>query len=66
MIRCHLSRYMGEHKLNVAELARQTQLSRNTLTLLYKETASRIDLETIDALCRHFDCKVGDLLEFVD
>lgn len=54
---------MGEHKMNIADVARETGLNRNTITLLYKETASRIDLEAIDKLCILFNCKVGDLLE---
>jgi len=66
MIRCHLSRLMGEHKMNIADVARETDLHRNTITLLYKETATRVDLEAIDRLCKLFNCKVGDLLEYVD
>ena len=63
MIRCHLSRLMGEHKINIADVARETGLNRNTITLLYKDTASRVELETIDKLCSLFNCKVGDLFE---
>ena len=63
MIRCHLSRLMGEHKINIADVARETGLNRNTITLLYKDTASRVELETIDKLCGLFNCKVGDLFE---
>jgi len=66
MIRCHLSRLMGEQKMNIADVARETDLHRNTITLLYKETGTRVDLDAIDQLCRLFDCQVGDLLEFVD
>jgi len=64
MIRCHLSRMMGERKMKVVDVARETGLHRNTITLLYNETANRIDLETIEALCRLFHCSVGDLLEY--
>ena len=42
MVRCHLARMMGEHKMNIADVARETGLNRNTVTLLYKETAQRI------------------------
>ncbi len=63
MIRCHLSRFMGEHKMKIADVARETGLNRNTITLLYKETASRIDLEAVDKLCELFNCEVGDLFE---
>jgi putative transcriptional regulator len=64
MIRCHLSRMMGERKMKIVDVARETGLHRNTITLLYNETATRVDLETIDGLCRLFSCKVGDLFEY--
>jgi len=57
---------MGEKKLKIVDVARETGLNRNTVTLLYKETAQRIDLEAIDKLCELFQCEVGDLLEKVD
>ena len=63
MIRCHLSRLMGEHKMNVADVARVTGLHRNTITLLYKETATRVDLDAIDRLCELCGCKVGVVRE---
>lgn len=56
---------MGERKLKVTDVARETGLHRNTITLLYKETATRVDLEAIDKLCEFFDCDVKDLLERV-
>jgi putative transcriptional regulator len=63
MIRCYLARMMGEHKMRIADVARETGLSRATVTLLYKETAQKVDLEAIEKLCMLFDCQVGDLLE---
>ncbi|MAS24439.1 MAG: XRE family transcriptional regulator [Oceanospirillaceae bacterium] len=63
MIRCHLARMMGEHKMRIADVARETGLSRVTVTLLYKETAQKVDLEAIDKLCELFDCGIGELLE---
>ena len=63
MVKCHLARLMGERKMKIVDVARETGLHRNTVTLLYKETAQRIDLEAIDKLCELFGCDVGDLLE---
>jgi putative transcriptional regulator len=57
---------MGERKMKVVDVAREADLHRNTITLLYNETATRVDLETIDRLCRLFKCSVSDLFEFVD
>lgn len=63
MIKCHLSRLMGEHKLKIADVARETGLHRNTITLLYDEAAVRVDLEAIDKLCALFNVEVGALFE---
>ena len=65
MIKCHLSRIMGEKKLRVADVARSIDVHRNAITLLYEETATRVDLETINKLCDFLGCKVEDLFEFV-
>jgi len=64
MIRCRLSTLMGQRKLKVADVVRATGVPRTTVTALYKETAERIDLDSIEALCRHFECDVGDLFQF--
>lgn len=66
MIKCHLSRLMGERKLKVSDVARDTGLHRNTISLLYHETATRVDLPAVEALCRYFGIQVGDLFELVD
>ena len=66
MIRCHLSRLMGEHKMKIADVARATGLNRNMVTLLYRETANRVELDAVEKLCRLFECQVGDLLEITD
>ena len=52
MVRCHLARLMGERKMKIVDVARETGLNRNTITLLYKETAQRIDLDALDKLCK--------------
>lgn len=65
MVKCHLSRLMGERKLKIVDVARATGLHRNTITLLYQETAERIDLDSLSKLCTFFECGVSDILEFV-
>ncbi len=65
LIRCNLARFMGEQKMNIADVARETGLHRNTVTLLYKETARQVELETIDKLCELFSCDVGEMFQRV-
>jgi len=66
MIRCHLARLMGEHKMKISDVANQTGLHRNTVTLLYKETAQRVDIDAMDKLCQLFSCTVADLFEYIE
>mgnify|MGYP001301509002 CR=1 FL=1 len=65
MIKCHLSRIMGEKKLRVADVARAIGVHRNAITLLYEETATRVDLDTVNKLCEFLECEIKDLFEFV-
>lgn len=65
MIRCHLARLMGEHKMRISDVTRETGLSRNTITLMYKETAQKLDVEALDKLCALFNCELSELLERV-
>lgn len=66
MIRCHLARLMGERKMKISDVANQTGLHRNTVTLLYKETAQRVDIDAMDKLCQLFSCTVADLFEYIE
>ena len=64
MIRCHLGRLLGEKKLKISDVARDTGINRGTLTRLYQETAERVDLDAINLLCRYLNVTVQDLLEY--
>jgi putative transcriptional regulator len=65
MIRIHLSRLLGENKEKLADLIRSTGLARNTVSGLYQETTSRLDLVTLNAICKHYKCSIADLLEYI-
>ena len=66
MIKCHLSKLMGERKKKIADVARDIGVHRNTLTLLYYEKAKRIDFDVLDKLCAYFNCSISELLEKKD
>jgi len=63
MIKCHLSRLMGEKKLKIADVSRDTGINRGTITRLYQETAVRVDFEVLEKLCLYLDCEIEELLE---
>ena len=66
MIKCHLSRLMGERKLKIADVTKETGINRGTITRLYHKTAVRVELEVIDHLCRYLQCDISDLFELVE
>ena len=66
MIKCHLSRIMGEKRLRVSDVMRVTGINRGTINRLYYETAERVELQAVEKLCRHLECGVGDLFELMD
>jgi putative transcriptional regulator len=65
MVKCHLSRLLGERRLKISDVARDTGINRGTLTRLYHETAERVELSAISTLCSYLDCEISDLLEYV-
>lgn len=65
MIKCHLSRMMGEKKLKIADVARDTGINRGTITRLYQETAVRVEFDVLEQLCVYLQCDISELLELV-
>lgn len=61
MIKCHLSTLLGQKKLKVAEVARDTGVNKNTLHRLYNETATRVDMEVIENLCLYLEISISEL-----
>ena len=64
-IRNRLSRVMGERRLKIQDVAARSGLAYTTVFALYHDKARRIDLATLDALCRTLRVQVGDLFEYV-
>lgn len=63
MVKIHLSRLMGERKLRIVDVARDTGINRGTITRLYHETAIRIDFDVLEKLCIYMGCSVEDVVE---
>ncbi|MFV0448509.1 MAG: helix-turn-helix domain-containing protein [Vibrio sp.] len=66
MLKCHLSKIMGEKRLKISDVSRDTGINRGTITRMYNETATRIEIEVIDVLCGYLNVQVGELFEYVD
>lgn len=65
MIESNLSTLMGAKRLKVIDVARELNLNRNTIDLLYKNEAKRIDLDALNKLCDFFKCTPNDILKYI-
>lgn len=65
MIRINLSRIMGERRLKVADVCRDTGLKRTTVGRLYHEDVVKLDMETLEILCNYLEVDISDMLEIV-
>ena len=63
MIVCNLPVSLAERRMKVADVARETGMSKTTLHKLYNGQSTRIDFETIEKLCLLLNVEVGDLLK---
>lgn len=67
-MRNRLPALIGEYQvkenemLDISTLAKRTGLSRTTLYKWVNGDLDQFRADTIEALCKFFDCQVGDLL----
>ena len=50
-------------RISIAEVSRETGITRSTLQGWANNTISRFDAPVIEALCLYFDCEPGNLIE---
>lgn len=66
MIRCNLSRILGERRLKISDVSSDTGINRGTLTRLYYDEAERVELVVLDKLCEYLNVELDELLERVN
>lgn len=66
MIKIYLSDLMGKHKVKISDVSKETGIHRNTLTSMYYEKVKRVEVDVLDRLCLYFNCKLSDLIDFIE
>lgn len=66
MVKCKFAELLAVRKLKISDVVRDTGINRKTATRLFHETNQRIDYETLETLCRYFECEIGDFLVLQD
>lgn len=65
MIKLKLHLLMAQSRMSQKELIAQTGMSSATVSNLYNEKVKRLDFDTLEKLCKLFNCKVQDLIEYI-
>ncbi len=64
MIIIKLDDLIWQNKTTAEEISKQTGLGSSTISKLRNSKNLNISLNTINKLCKYFNCKVSDLLEY--
>ena len=59
------AKLLADRGESVNALSKATGISRPTLTRMYYGIAKGIQFETLDALCKHFDMSVQEVIETI-
>ena len=57
---------LARRKMKSNELAEKIGITPQNLSILKTGKAKAIRLETLDAICRHLQCRPGDILEYFE
>lgn len=66
MIVVNLDVAMAKKKMSLNELADKVGITIANLSILKNNKAKAIRFSTLEAICRALDCRVEDILEYVE
>ncbi len=64
-IKVRLSSILGDKKLKMSEVSRQTGIGTSTMMRFYHERSDGIRFDVLEKMCAFLDCQPGDLLVYV-
>ena len=56
---------MGKHRMNIQNVHEKTGLARSTISAIYNGEIKRVENDTLEKLCKLFDCQPGDIMEYI-
>lgn len=60
----NLSKIMGERLLTVGDVAKDTELSRGTISAIYHRKADAVRLDTLKKICDSLQVPLSELIEY--
>lgn len=65
-IKIKLRILMAERNIKQKELSTATGIRPNTISDMMNDTYKHISKENLDKLCKYFNCKVEDIIEYTE
>lgn len=66
MIVINIDVMMAKRKMSLNELSEKVGITVANLSILKNNKAKAIRFSTMDAICRALNCRVEDIIEFID
>lgn len=63
MITCNLGKILKRRNIKISKIAKETGISRTTITALIKGHSNGIKFETLSILCEYLDIPVAAIME---
>ena len=57
--------FRERRRVTIQEVAKDTGITRNTLSKLLNQHGASVRTENLDRLCTYFGCRIEELVEFV-
>lgn len=57
--------FLESRRITLEEVARDTGVSRPTLTRIISQRGYSTTVDVLEKLCSYFDCDIGDLVQYV-
>jgi putative transcriptional regulator len=58
--------FREKRRITLSEVSKETGISRATLTRIANVPGNVTNTDTINALCKYFECQPGELLSYVE
>ena len=65
MIVIKLDDLMWERRITSEEIVKATGLGSSTISKLRNSKNVNISINTLDKLCKYFDCKLTDIIDYI-
>lgn len=65
MITFKLDDLIWQHRTTAEDIYQKTGIGKSTLSTIRNNKNINISIHTLDKLCKYFDCKISDLIEYI-